>query len=433
MSFTKYLERFAEAEARSVELDDLRAHGPWAHAITIPARREGVECLHAVAAPAARGPVLVVLVVNAGDDGEDRRVNAALIAELEARAAGFDCGPGLRFFSSCRARDPRRMKVHGPLGGGAWQSAKSAVGGLLDVLLVDRSGPPNSFGPRDGVGLARKIGADLIVRLIDEGLVGSPWVHTTDADVELPAEHFDRVAELDTASISAAVAPFRHVDAGDPQTHAATLRYELSLRYYVLGLRSAGSAYAFHSIGSLISVAAPRYVQARGFPRRRAGEDFYMLDKLAKLAPIARLSGDPVAIRSRRSARAPFGTGPAVEALLSGKPHEVYDPRVFEVLGRANRALESGDALPELPELDSWREGARMLIERYPATQRRERMREHFDGFRTLKLIHALTERWPKLAWAQAVSRAAFIQLDERLSLADQRERLAKLEGDEGS
>lgn len=390
----KYLDRFAEPEARRIDLEVLRERGPWTHAVVIPVRREQPDCLRAAAAPAARARVLVVLVVNAADDLEDRRQNAALIADIQARAKPRPCGPGLSLHYMTE----------------------------LDVLIVDRS-----FSARDGVGLARKIGADLIARLITVGLIESPWIHTTDADAELPAEHFDRVAAL---PLGAAVAPFRHVDAGDPVVHEATLRYELSLRYYVIGLCSAGSPYAFHTIGSLISVAAPRYAQARGFPRRQAGEDFYMLNKLAKLGPVHRLDGDPVRIRSRRSARAPFGTGPAVEALLAGKPLEVYDPRVFEVLGRALALVLDPPAAPpaDVPELADWVRGAHELAHRYGAEQLPTRVHEHFDGFRTLKLIHALTARSPKLPWSQAVERASFLAIDVELPAANQRDRLASLD-----
>ncbi|HLT36118.1 MAG TPA: hypothetical protein VK034_07525 [Enhygromyxa sp.] len=405
----KYLERFAEPEARLLELAALRELGPWTHAITIPVRCESIDCLRAVAAPAARARTLLVLVVNAADDPQDRedqRQNAALIAGLRARAEARPCGPGLALH---RLTEPE-LELE------------------LDVLLVDRSTPPRSFSAREGVGLARKIGADLIARLIAAGLIDSPWIHTTDADAELPAEHFDRLATLPEG---AAVAPFRHVDAGDPAVYQATLRYELSLRYYVLGLRSAGSPCAFHTIGSLISVAAPLYAKVRGFPRRQAGEDFYLLDKLAKLGPVHRLDGAPVRLRSRRSTRTPFGTGPAVESLLAGKLLAVYDPRVFEVLGRALATLaEPPDHAPaDLPELADWYRRAHELADRYGPEQLPTRLPEHFDGFRTLKLIHALTARWPKLPWSQALARARFLDFSAELPLEVQREQLATLEG----
>jgi hypothetical protein len=410
-ALAKYLERYAEAQARAAELDELREHGPWAHAVTIPARRETPECLAAAAAPAARsGPTLVVLVVNTSDD--DHGGDDPLLAAVEHHAAARWRAPGLSL---------HRLDAH------------------LDVLLVDRTSVGRRFGPRDGVGLARKLGGDLIARLIHAGIVRSPWIHTTDADATLPAEHFERVAKLDAPAV---VAPFLHVPTGDPAVDEATLRYELSLRYYVLGLRSAGSPYAFHTIGSLLGVASQAYAQVRGFPRRRAGEDFYMLTKLAKLGPVPSLGGAPVQIQARRSTRAPFGTGPAVEALLAGRPLRVYDPEVFLVLAQALRGLERlarereasslhelACSRPEITELRTWVEAAVTLAERYPGAHLLRRLHEHLDGFRTLKLIHAVTEQRPRIPWSSALARASFLPgVSDELTLDEQRRRLLALE-----
>jgi hypothetical protein len=97
---------------------------------------------------------------------------------------------------------------------------------------------------------------------------------------------------------------------------------------------------------------------------------------------------------------------------------------VFASLARANHSITTGDST----ELGEWSEAAQALALRYPAAQLRARMIEHFDGFRTLKLIHALSARWPKLPWSEAVARAPFLRLDTELPLEAQRERLAELE-----
>ena len=64
----------------------------------------------------------------------------------------------------------------------------------------------------------------------------------------------------------------------------------------MLGLGFAGSPYAYHSVGSTLAVRAEAYAIVRGVPKRAAGEDFYLLDKLAKVTPIRVLTGEPVAI-----------------------------------------------------------------------------------------------------------------------------------------
>jgi hypothetical protein len=413
VSIDKYLARHSWFDpAASDGLQRLAPHGPWDHALVIPARREAIACLGAAADPAARDAVLCVLVVNASDDPVDQREGTQLLAAVEAH--------------------PERWRGEG--------MSLHRVG-PLDVLIIDCVRGARRFGPEDGVGLARKIGADLVLRLHQLGMLRSPWIHCTDADARLPAEHFDRVVKAEP-NVVATVAPFWHVPGDDPLADEATARYELSLRYYVAGLRSAGSPFAFHTIGSLISVSCSAYASARGFPRRQAGEDFYLLNKLAKLGVVRELEGAPVEIRSRRSARVPFGTGPAVEALLGGQPLRVYDPRVFEALATVLRALAqiaSGEGLGALTrvtkeldvtQLHTCLAAARSLVVRYPARQLEQRLRERFDGFRTLKLIHELTAtRWPKLAWADAIAGASFIELGPEHPLDTQRRALSALTG----
>ena len=63
------------------------------------------------------------------------------------------------------------------------------------------------------------------------------------------------------------------------------------MSYYVAGLAMAGSRYAHHSLGSTIAVHAKTYAAVRGYPKRSAGEDFYLLNKICKLAPVERLAG----------------------------------------------------------------------------------------------------------------------------------------------
>ncbi len=403
---------------------ELAERGPWDHLLVIPARREAIRCLEALARPPGR--TLCVLVVNAGDDPVDRAQGRA----LSTAVAG--------------ASDPGEPTlVCAELGLELYRSGDDARSSLPgDILLVDRWSPEHHFGPEGGVGLARKLGADLGVALEAHSALRSGWIHTTDADAILPACHFERAEAL--AHASAAVAPFWHVPGGDPATDTATSHYELSLRYYVAGLRWAGSPYAFHTIGSLISVRSSAYVGVRGFPKRRAGEDFYLLNKLAKLGPIVRPEGPPVEIRARRSTRAPFGTGPAVEALLGGDTLEVYDSRVFEVLRRCLLALsevadggrlDTLEALTqefsEVPELARCLAHARVQSGRlgHVPAQLERALREHFDGFRTLKLIHDLTRaRWPKQSWVRAFEAAPFVDWSLGAPLDEQRRALARLE-----
>jgi hypothetical protein len=338
-----------------------------------------------------------------------------------------------------------------------------------DLLLVDRTRPGSAFSADQGVGLARKIGADIAVRLWADDALESGWIHCSDADVVLPADYFARTlgalgakdSETSSATFgdepAALVYDFEHLPEPDERARAAILRYEIFLRYYVLGLRSAGSPYAYHTIGSTIAFAPTAYVQVRGFSRRKAGEDFHLLAKLAKLGPIRALRGDPIKLSGRVSPRVPFGTGAGVarelQRIEEGRSFPVYDPRVFAWLGAWLRTLDSVGApgsgertlirdrlLTEAaadPEVD-----AELLYELLvdvgavraaEASQERglRHLHERFGALRTLKFIHELRDRHlPSITLEVAIADAPFIQLRDGWTLESARRTLANLEGE---
>src|SRR5256885_1281386 len=113
------------------------------------------------------------------------------------------------------------------------------------LLCLDRSEPEHWFPNEQGVGLAGKIGADICLWLYTAGRLASPFIHTTDADVELPSDYFERYGATRRGAADL-LYPFVHRPADDPDLARAIVLYEISLRYYVLGLRFARSPYAFH-------------------------------------------------------------------------------------------------------------------------------------------------------------------------------------------
>ena len=408
----KYLAGYAEDEINLV--DETRAQAPrFAHGLTIPchAEGEGVEACLASVPKGDRGNVLVVLVVNAPADASEKiRASNALTLERIRLAYG-----------SPRSLSASALLYPHPAGA---------------LLVIDRS-TRIPLPRRQGVGLARKIGADLLLALAEDGQLDSPWIHCSDADAILPSDYFQQVGGASARGAAALLYRFRHVADGDPRQHEAALQYEISLRYYVLGLRFAGSPYAFHSIGSTLAVQAGAYARVRGFPRREAAEDFYLLNKLAKVGDVRRLSGDPIRLSSRSSFRVPFGTGAAVGRLLEA-PDPVlstYDPRVFHGLRCWLRvleaALEHSEARLDLrgrvlegSRLDAGIEGEHLIrgLEETgafelaeaalaePGANRGKRLLDAFDGFRTLKLIHALRDTGlDNLPLGEALQRAEFM------------------------
>jgi hypothetical protein len=319
--------------------------------------------------------------------------------------------------------------------GGAGLQAHSSA---LDLFVIDRASPDVRLPSSQGVGLARKIGCDLVTALHHGGKVASRWIWTTDGDVEVPEDYFTSIEE-DSNAIAFNL-PFVHVElASQPRAATAIRLYDLSLHYYVEGLRFAGSPYAYHSIGSAMVVRSDAYAKVRGFPRRQAAEDFHLLSKLAKVGAVASGAGEPLRVLGRISDRVPFGTGAAVSQLVEEDDPEasflLYDPRSFVELGLWLRALDGFSQHREQEEL--WREiraGSSLrgeVMERVsaelkvPAALQRaagasssavvvaRHLSTWFDALKSLRFIHLVRDyQWSKLPWRAALREAPFMDLE---------------------
>jgi len=431
----KYLGQYAEPATAAVE--DIPAGEPWRQVIVIPVCNESAGILRPL--PPASGRSLMILVVNEAETAL-RHVSVAnqeFAAEVHAR------------FNLC------------------WQSAGAAGLTLFqdpasprDVLLVDRFTDGHQYPPKGGVGHARKTGADLAAHLIHRRWVLSPWIHCSDADVCLPQRYFT-CSEALSASLAqgtaALVYPFRHSlveeETADEKLTVhrqkimqVTQLYEYSLRYYVAGLAFAGSPYAFHTIGSTMALNADHYAKVRGFPRRQAGEDFYLLNKLAKVGSVRQLSAgtdcEPIDITARLSDRVPFGTGAATGKIMDledpAREYLLYHPSIFDLLrlwlgslstfwqtrssdigailsrvagdekqgSLANHSAAEIEALirglEESGAVEALQHAFRQSSE---ARQFNRHMHTWFDAFRTLKLIHYLREnRLPSISFETLVT-----------------------------
>lgn len=289
-----------------------------------------------------------------------------------------------------------------------------------DLLVVDRC-RPDQLVPRDrGVGLARKIGADLALALIASGAIATDWIHSTDADATLPLDYFDLPAPgIDDAAV---IHSFQH--RFSPELELASRLYDIAMHYYVLGLRGAGSRHSHHSIGSTLSISARHYARVRGFPRRNAGEDFYLLNKLVKSGRVSTMgnfdvepehAGSVITIDARLSDRAPFGTGVALQAIADLTTpitqYRYYDPRIFVMLGtfiqQLQQAQQTGqllallpvDCFADSPLMQRWLidSGLHQLIiqQRIKSAEPHVLQRflaDWFDGFQTLKFIHYMRD-----------------------------------------
>lgn len=394
-----YLERYAERAPTS----DL---GHFARGLVIPSFAEGEGILNALASVESSTDTLVVMVLNEPTPAPEWA--AGLNEETLAAMA--------RYAGSPRS-ESESLQVY------------DSEFGTVCVLL--HTGP-RALPPKQGVGLARKIGGDFLLRQIAVGRVELEAVAFTDADARLPRDYFTRLEAGFTSKPAAVVFPFEH-DCDDPSHRALVDAYDTSLRYYVAGLAHAGSPYAFHTVGSTIAASADAYAAVRGVPRRSAAEDFYFLNKLAKVGPISTVEGEPILLSGRTSRRVPFGTGAAITRWAAEKRTlgslELYDPTVFSVLRETLHAVRAAFLERLAPAraveqaLAGFSAPVRDVVMGAGVVRRAERagkqsadpsraerhFHDAFDGFQTVKLIHSLRDNaLPNLAFQEAIERAGF-------------------------
>ena len=419
----KYLRHYAQPEIAALDglVEGLPDQGPWENVMVIPACNETPGFLRAP--PPCGGRSLMILVINESVSASDRVSlnNQALAVSVQAKfELLWQSSPEFSGFQLHLFQDPLAPR---------------------DVLLVDRFNEGRKLPVKGGVGHARKIGVDLAVSLIHRKRINSHWVHCTDADVQLPDTYFTCSNSLQNSEPGTAVLiyPFHHCDdkgrTENEEVILATQLYELSLRYYVAGMKFAGSPYAFHTIGSTMAVSAIHYAKVRGFPRREAGEDFYLLNKLAKVGSVQQLGLGPdceaLEIEARRSDRVPFGTGAAVIKITDltdpVRDFRFYDPAVFELLQQWLQSLpaiwrsrskdlatniESQSLLAGLKRIKTDQALDHAFRQSKDLDQFTRQMHTWFDAFRTLKLIHFLRDlHLPAISYAELVRNPTYSQL----------------------
>lgn len=387
IALKRYLERHIEPGLPNAPLK----LGPWKHVLVIPTYDESPELLSALSQLHASDKALVIIVLNRPDSNPDSQCNSAL-----RRAAS------------------KLSKVDDVLD---QHCSLYYLNNSVDLLCYDLEQLQGPTPAAQGVGLARKVGCDIALLWQAQGAISGEWICCTDADALLPEDYFRRLEEND--DYSTAVYPFVHIPGSSTEINRATALYEIRLHQYVLGLSYAQSPYAYHTLGSCIAVKGLHYAKVRGYPKRSGGEDFYLLNKLAKVGSIGSLSGECISLQSRISNRVTFGTGPAVQKIIESNKYEdsalFYHPQCFEVLKALLVAVPQLREynLSELPKLLQYQglseelaqtvtdtlltRGLATAIEHchnHGNTQEKflRQFHQWFDGFKTLKFIHSIRD-----------------------------------------
>ena len=319
----------------------------------------------------------------------------------------------------------RRSFAESPFAANLRTSLENIAASSIRLAFMDASSPgleiPSHVG---GVGMARKIGMDMALRLLQKTSDPLHLIMSLDADTLVRDDYLPIVRKVFVSARSkTGVLSYAHQIPSDPDIQKAICAYEIFLRYFLLGLRYAGSPYAFHTIGSTIVTTDDAYLAVRGMNRREAGEDFYFLNKLAKISPIRTIRETKVYPSARVSGRVPFGTGATMDKMTSGRIAEqrFYDPMVFQIVKDWLMLMEQSFSRSEkqiLTEARKIHSGladfliARKFPDLWPKIRSnlkdlktyKSQFHNWFDGFETLKLINHLTgEYYPRTAMMPAL------------------------------
>jgi hypothetical protein len=266
-----------------------------------------------------------------------------------------------------------------------------------------------------GVGFARKIGMDeALHRLNQSGNLGHGWIAGLDADclcqpnyLKVLDAHFQQNPNTPGCSIH-----FEHPLDGPlaPEIYSTAAKYELHLRYYIEALRYAGFPHAYHTIGSSMAATARAYMAQGGMNRRKAGEDFYFLNKIISLGHFTELNTTTVKPSPRTSDRVPFGTGRSVAKYYGQTSFPTYSwesikdlkhffmtVRAFDPFQQSGQKLPEADRLPAnivnyIESINGWGQWKKCIDGTRGFNAYIRRFFHWFDAFQCMKCLHFMRD-----------------------------------------
>lgn len=284
-----------------------------------------------------------------------------------------------------------------------WSAAHSTT--KLKFFFHYEALPPKHAG----VGLARKIAMDEAARRLDQVGKNDGIIACFDADslceknyLTALEAYFDSNPKSPGCSIH-----FEHPLEGpeNENIYQAIVDYELFLRYYVHALKFAQYPHAHQTIGSSMAVRNNIYQKQGGMNKRKAGEDFYFLQKIIPLGQFGDLNKTRVIPSPRISNRVPFGTGKAVNDWLINTKLITYNYLVFSdllaIIESINSSKDFKNIISEL-EGTQWPASINAFLETVDFENNIERIANNsgslgafksnfyqwFDAFKVLKYVH---------------------------------------------
>ena len=158
-----------------------------------------------------------------------------------------------------------------------------------------------------GVGMARKIGLDYCLML---GENADSLLCSLDADTPIHNGYLNHIiSRFNEYKYGACVVNFKHQASKDIIIENGIRKYESILKNIAKQIDNTGSPYGYVSLGSTIICTIKSYVACGGMSKKKATEDFYFLQSLAKYTEIKKIKKILTFPSSRNNQRVYLGTG----------------------------------------------------------------------------------------------------------------------------
>ena len=200
----------------------------------------------------------------------------------------------------------------------------------FELRYIDASSYNLSFSAeKAGVGFSRKLMIDLCLPFCNEKTI----ICCTDADTILHPDYIYKIHNYFNHKKTYAVSiGFKHQNGKTSKEQTAINQYENYLYNTAKKIKACGLPYGYVSIGSAMAFSIEAYISIGGMNTKKATEDFYFLQEIAKTWHVDIINDVLVFPSSRISNRVHLGTGYNINKIINGTKSFGYSNLSFTIL-----------------------------------------------------------------------------------------------------
>ena len=192
-----------------------------------------------------------------------------------------------------------------------------------ECLVIDCFSPKYQLKSKySGVGFARKIGMDFVLKYSNSDSI----IFSLDADTIIDKNYFNIISKaFKKFDFKVCTINFQHQKSDDVIIEKAIRIYEKKLKEIALKINNTGSIYGYVSMGSAIALRTIAYIKVGGMAKKKATEDFYFLQSLAKYTKVHQINDILIYPSSRSEQRVYLGTGYRIKEYIDNKKFNNLD------------------------------------------------------------------------------------------------------------